>query len=307
MNLREWALPVYTILVQLSYGALLTLWLLRTFTSVNIDRGLINTSINNSLLIIFITIVVGMIGSHFHLSQPYLSSLALLNLSRSWLSREILFNLLFFLTTGWLLFLQIKEPAAWRLKIGLGWLAILFGTGNIFCMAHIYLLPTQSAWNTWLTIFSFFSTALLLGVTALVSILFMDLRYSEMRKLPDAKARANLLENSLNWFALSASLLGALVMAENLAQIYLLRHNAIATSQMSLQLLVQLYPALFVMRLASLILGVSGLVAAVFWRSNRHKPVSELLVPGYITFLLIIVGEILGRFLFYATHVRLGL
>jgi DMSO reductase anchor subunit len=79
------------------------------------------------------------------------------------------------------------------------------------------------------------------------------------------------------------------------------------TAQMSLLLLLQLYPALFIMRLVSLILGVIGLGAAVVWRTQQKRPVTEILAPSYVTFLLIIVGEILGRFIFYATHVRLGL
>ena len=33
MNLREWALPVYTILMQLAIGALLSLWIIRTLNS----------------------------------------------------------------------------------------------------------------------------------------------------------------------------------------------------------------------------------------------------------------------------------
>ena len=31
MNVREWALPVYTILMQLAVGALFVLWLIRAF------------------------------------------------------------------------------------------------------------------------------------------------------------------------------------------------------------------------------------------------------------------------------------
>jgi anaerobic dimethyl sulfoxide reductase subunit C (anchor subunit) len=215
--------------------------------------------------------------------------------------------MLFFLTTGWLLILQFRNPDGWKIKTYIGWIAILLGTGNVFCMAHIYLMPTQLAWDSWLTILSFFSTALLLGVTALTSILLMDLRYTELRKQEDIQRRRAIVHDALGWFSLSAGVFGLLVIIENFGQIQMLNQNPMDTAQMSLQLLMRLYPALFVMRLASLILGVGGLSLAVAWWTRHEKPVTDLLAPSYVTFLLVIVGEILGRFLFYATHVRLGL
>jgi DMSO reductase anchor subunit len=33
----------------------------------------------------------------------------------------------------------------------------------------------------------------------------------------------------------------------------------------------------------------------------------SLLLPVYLSCLLILVGEIIGRFLFYATHIRVGI
>jgi DMSO reductase anchor subunit len=37
------------------------------------------------------------------------------------------------------------------------------------------------------------------------------------------------------------------------------------------------------------------------------KTVQELFTPAYFGCLLVIVGEALGRFLFYAAHIRTGL
>jgi DMSO reductase anchor subunit len=37
------------------------------------------------------------------------------------------------------------------------------------------------------------------------------------------------------------------------------------------------------------------------------KSIQQLFTPAYLACLLVIVGEILGRFLFYAAHIRTGL
>jgi anaerobic dimethyl sulfoxide reductase subunit C (anchor subunit) len=307
MNLREWALPFYTILVQLALGTFLTLWLIRAFAAARYGKEQVDHIIDNSVLVIFITIGVGMLGAHKHLSRPLQSIYAILNLRSSWLSREILFNLLFFLSTGLLLALQITGKASWRVRTNLGWLAIIMGGANVYCMAHIYLLPTQAAWNTPITILSFFTTAFLLGIMALASLQIMDLRYSELHQLPTTELKALVIQKSLGWMAASAGVLAIAIIAQQIYLLASLSHNTLDTAQVSVSLLLQLYPALFAMRLGALILGVISLALVVIWQARRHKLVSSLLVPTYITCLLVMVGEILGRFLFYATHVRLGI
>jgi anaerobic dimethyl sulfoxide reductase subunit C (anchor subunit) len=307
MNLREWALPFYTILVQLALGAFITLWLIRTFAAAKYGKEQVDHIIDNSVLVIFITIGAGMLGAHSHLSRPLQSIYAILNLHSSWLSREILFNLLFFLSTGLLLALQLTGKASWCQKTALGWLAIIMGSANVYCMAHIYLLPTQAAWNTPITLLSFFTTAFLLGIMALASLQIMDLRYSELRQLPKTELQAIVIQKSLGWMAASAGFLGLAIIVQQVYLLASLSNNTLDTAQVSVSLLLQLYPTLFAMRLGALILGVISLALVAIWQARRQILISSLLVPTYLTCLLVMVGEILGRFLFYATHVRLGI
>lgn len=307
MNLREWALPFYTILVQLALGTLFALWLIRAFAASKYAKEQIDHIIDNSVLVIFITIGAGMLGAHSHLSRPLQSFLAILNLRSSWLSREIVFNLLFFLSTGGLLLLQMTGKGTWRLKTAMGWLAILVGSANVYCMARIYLLPTQAAWNTPITILSFFTTAFLLGVMALASLLIMDLRYSELRQLPKTGLQAVVIQKSLKWMAAAAGVLAVLIIVQQTYLLVSLSQSSQNTAQISVLLLLQLYPVLFTMRMGTLILGVISLALVVAWQARNQTLVSKLLVPIYLTCLLVMVGEILGRFLFYATHVRLGI
>ncbi len=86
MNVREWALPVYTILIQMAVGMLLVLWTLRLFGNKRYGKERIDQIVRDPLIIIIATIILGVIGAHFHLSRPYLSFLAVRNFRTSWLS-----------------------------------------------------------------------------------------------------------------------------------------------------------------------------------------------------------------------------
>jgi DMSO reductase anchor subunit len=73
-----------------------------------------------------------------------------------------------------------------------------------------------------------------------------------------------------------------------------------------LQLLLQLYRALIGMRFLLIIAGIGVLAACAYLVNRRSRPATEMMVPVYMACLLVMVGEIIGRFLLYATHVRVG-
>jgi DMSO reductase anchor subunit len=85
MNLREWALPVYTVLLPLSVGMLLFLWLLRSNSGREYDHEVLDRIVRDPLLIILVTIIFAIIGAHFHLSKPFHSFLAVNNFKKSFL------------------------------------------------------------------------------------------------------------------------------------------------------------------------------------------------------------------------------
>ena len=92
MNIREWTLPVYTILMQIAIGALLAIWIVRRINKGKIGPEVLDLISRYPVLVVFITVLTAMIGGHFHLSQPHLSILSLLNFRTAWLSREIAFT-----------------------------------------------------------------------------------------------------------------------------------------------------------------------------------------------------------------------
>jgi len=306
MNLREWALPVYTILMQLAIGALFILWMIRSLVGTKFTPEKMDRIIRNPMLVISFTVIVAMLGAHFHLSKPFHSFYAVRNFGSSWLSREIVFTALFFLTLSSLWFLSRFAHEYGRLITVLGWVAIGFGFIVIYCMARIYLLPTQVAWNSSTVIVSFYITALLLGIMTIACLLVLDLRFAEIQKVQDIEIHAQVIKYSIAWLTWMSILMVVVNIAVILYQIYLLNQGDI-TSQTSLELLFGLYLPLFIMRLSLIIVGPLWMGYAVYQMHKAGAAPQSLMAPVYMSCLLMLIGEIAGRFLFYATHIRLGI
>lgn len=306
MNVREWALPVYTILMQLAVGAFAILWLIRYLAGSKFSAKEMDRIISNPILVIAFTAVVAMGGAHFHLSKPFHSFLAVLNFKSSWLSREIVFSVLFFMSTMSVLYLTYFQTHRRRLISILGWVAIVFGITLIYCMARIYLIPTQVAWNSPTVIISFYTTTFLLGIMAIATLMVLDLKFSEIKQESDVELRTHVLRNSIGGLTILTIGLAVLNIALTFTQIRLLAHGDLI-ARTSLSLLVNLYLPLFLLRLVFLIYASISLAFSVVKMYRLQTTPQDLMSPVYLSCLLILVGEIIGRFLFYATHIRVGL
>ncbi|MFT3894226.1 MAG: dimethyl sulfoxide reductase anchor subunit [Anaerolineales bacterium] len=306
MNVREWALPVYTILMQLAVGSLFVLWLIRTFSGPRFSHQEIDNIIRNPIFVIVFTAAVAMVGAHFHLSRPFHSFLAVLNFKSSWLSREIVFSISFFTTTIMLLYFTYYQTHRRTVISILGWLAILIGTVLMYCMARIYLIPTQVAWNSTTVIFSFYITALMLGCMAIACLLVLDLKFAEIKKSNDIDLRVDVIRHSFNGLTLMTIVFVALSILIVYIQMRLLSQGD-RIARTSLDLLLQLYLPLFVMRMVFLVFSAVYLGVTVFQISHSKLTPQGLMTPVYMSCLFILVGEIIGRFLFYATHIRVGI
>jgi anaerobic dimethyl sulfoxide reductase subunit C len=306
MNVREWALPVYTILMQLAVGGLLVLWVIRSFASSKFTTEELDRMIRNPILVIALTGVLAMLGAHFHLSKPFHSFLAVLNLGSSWLSREILFTILFFLSTASLWYVSRNKKHYQKLITNLGWLAILFGLIVVYCMSRIYILPTQEVWNSLSMVFSFYTTTLLLGGTTIACLMVLDMEFAEIQNSKDVELHTRLIRYSFK--SISFLTLGLIILdiGITLFQINLLRQGD-AAARSSLSLLLELYLPLLIMRIIFLIYASLSLTYFVHRMYRQNGTPQGIMLPVYLSSLLIIVGEIMGRFLFYAVHIRVGI
>ncbi len=143
----EAPLVAFTLLVQAAVGVLwATLLLGRT-------RELL------PLLLVGALLGAGMLMSFAHLGTKRNAWRVLDHLRKSWLSREILYTLIF--GTGWL-----ATMASLLLRFSITIPALLTGLAGLWlihCMARVYALRTVPAWNTWRTQVRFFLSAALLG------------------------------------------------------------------------------------------------------------------------------------------------
>ena len=306
MNVREWALPVYTILMELAVGALLVLWVIRLASGKRFSPDQIDRIIRNPLMVILVTVALAMVGAHFHLSRPFYSFYAVRNLRTSWLSREVLFTVIFFWSVITLWLLSRYRPHRRDLIGGLGWLTVVIGLISVYCMARIYLLPTQLAWNSTGVIISFYGTALLLGCMAIACLLVLDLKFAEVQQDDHIDLHSQVIDSTILWLAGASFGLAIFEIAMTGLQ---LQHmaNGGPTLQTSLQLIIRLYAPLFIARLL-LLSGTPLWMGYSILRLRRSGLISrDLMTPVYFSCLLLLVAEIIGRFLFYATHIRVGI
>jgi len=306
MNVREWALPVYTILMQLAVGALFVLWTIRRLVTSKFSPGEMDRIMRNPILVIVVTVVVAMVGSHFHLSKPFHSFYAVRNFAQSWLSREIVFTVVFFLLLFFLWVLSRYKKEHRFLLTVIGWVSILLGAIVVYCMARIYMLPTQVAWNSPLVIVSFYTTTVLLGTMTIACLLVLDLKFAEIQHTDDIDTRIQVIQYSMAWLTLVAFLAAVVNITLMFYQIYMLGQGDV-NAQTSLQLMFELYTPLFVLRLFLIIVAPFWFGATVYRMRKAGLTPQKLMIPVYMSCLFILIGEILGRFLFYATHIRVGI
>lgn len=306
MNLREWALPVYTILMQLSVGSMMALWIMRAYFLPRYGQEEMERMLRNPVAILMITILAAMAGSFFHLSRPFLSFLAVINLGNSWLSREIVFTVLLFASVAVLWYMQANFEHKNRLKTVLGWAAILFGLSATFCMTRLYLLPTQASWDTPFTVLSFYSSVVLLGTSAGITMLMVNLQFAQIQNPQTIGFHPQIIRRSLPAFAGAILAVTAGILAQYGFLIQTLNTGS-STAMASLQLYLGLYAPLLVFRLASMLTGAGWLIVAIVRTLRERINLTQFTFHTYMACLLLLVSEILGRFLFYATHIRLGI
>jgi anaerobic dimethyl sulfoxide reductase subunit C (anchor subunit) len=309
MNLREWALPIYTILTQLGIGTLLVLWTIRAVILKKFKPADVDKILRKPVLIIFITLMTAMLGSHMHLSNPAISFLAILNLRHSWLSREILFTVLTFLAIFILMYytwFYVGEKQ--RIKTILGWGGVAMGVASIFSMSNCYFLPSQAAWNHPTTMLLFYCSMLILGAISAFTILVMDAIFAGDHEPELAGERYEILQRSSSKMVILSVVVMISIVFMNAIRI--MNEMAVPTdelAQTTVNLLLNVYRLLFDMRFITLFAGIGLFGLVVYWLVKKKKPLKDLVTPTYVTCLLLLMAEILGRFLFYAAHVRLGI
>lgn len=120
-----------------------------------------------SLFITGIIIALALGAAFMHLGKQANAVHSLRNLRSSWLSREILFIIIFSVTV----LLYWLNEKFWNIQVFnslLSFTGLLAGTGLLASMSAIYMLPAVPSWHTPLTPFSFVITAAAGGLSLFV-------------------------------------------------------------------------------------------------------------------------------------------
>lgn len=306
MRIQDFALITFTILMQLAVGAFLVLTLVQIYVARKSNREEADRLVRRGLLVIGPVIVIGLVASLLHLGNPLGGYRAINNFGTSWLSREIVFGVGFGLLVAVYAVLQWFKLFGFVLRSVIAWITALVGLAAVYSMGSVYLLLSQPAWNSWATVITFFTTALLLGALAMGVFMMANFAFDKRREPKAAEQRSELLRPVMRWIAVASVLLLGIELVTLPVYLATLATGPTAAVQTA-QLLVGEFSWVLIARLALVFLGAG--VFALFLYRNTLSPKLERTLGylAYTSFVLVLTAEVLGRYLFYAAHVRIGI
>jgi anaerobic dimethyl sulfoxide reductase subunit C (anchor subunit) len=307
MTGKEWALITYTILAQMSVGAFVVLGILHFFAARKAGAEHADRLSDAALLAIGPVLVLGVLASLGHLGNPINAPRAITNLGSSWLSREIFSTVTFTVLGAAFALMQWRKISTQTVRNVLAWLTAIVGLFLVLSMSQVYMLETQPAWNTFATPVQFFATTFLLGTLAIGSAFIANYTYLKSKDPDCAEAQCALVRDALKWIALASIVILGVELVSTPMQLSLLASSPNAEAQSSVAMLISQFAGLFAVRLALVFLG-AGLLAVFIYR-YATQPGNESIMGSlaYGAFALVFISEVVGRFLFYATHLRIGL
>ena len=287
MFAEEWPLMMFTLISQLAIGSFILLVLVRSMLAKK-DAPSAKRLTNFGFLTVGPLMALALIFSLFHLGTPMGAFRSILNLGSSWLSREIL-------TAGGFLILWFVTYRGYQKDNAgstLGWITSLVGLAAIFSMASIYGNSVRPAWDNVNTYVGFFGTTFALGSLGAACFIAYG-------------ARGSVLSEETIALLKRVSLIGAVAVI--LPLIYLPVFisglgSGVSAAQASSQLLSGSYAFTLVAR------GVLSLIGAGLLYYGLGKAASTKLIPTnliYLAFFMVVIGEFIGRYVFYASAVSI--
>ncbi len=306
MNVREIALITFSILAQMAVGSLLVLQVVRFFAARKSGEAQADKLTDRAMLVIWPILGLAMLASLLHLGTPLGAYRSVTNVGSSWLSREILFTVLFGAAGVGYAAMQWYKVGTAGLRSVVGWIAVVIGLALVYAMANVYLIAAAPSWNTIATPVTFFTTALLLGSLAMGAAFVANYAYVQRTDPSCVEVQCVLLRGTVRWIALvSVLLLGVEFVVAPLQIAYLAGGEAAAAS--SAAMMVGEFGLAFAVRLVLVFLGSGILGVFLYQRAQVAGQENRLSGLVYGAFALVLASEVIGRFLFYATHVRVGL
>jgi anaerobic dimethyl sulfoxide reductase subunit C len=315
MNTNELPMIIFTVLGQLSVGAFVVLGIVQVFASRRHGKDAVDKVTDPALYAIGPALVLGLAASTFHMHDPSNALNVVRHLGSSWLSAEIVCGLGFAALGFLFAAAQWNKWGGTRVRQGLAALTALVGLALVYSMSMIYYsLPTVLAWHTWATPAQFFTTTFLLGALAVGAAFTGTVMWRRHAATSSGSQVASdsqvadppageLLSTALKGIGASAvMLLGAefLIIPLHIS-------NLSAAGGVAAQSAAVFSGAWFISRLVLVFLG-AGLLAVLLFRyaTERANPRTLAVLAG-TAFALVLVGELIGRSLFYESMIRIGM
>ncbi|ATF50216.1 dimethyl sulfoxide reductase anchor subunit family protein [Citrobacter sp. C348] len=278
---HEWPLMIFTVFGQCVVGGFIVLALALMKGGLRPDA---QQRVVACMLGLWVLMGIGFIASMLHLGSPMRAFNSLNRIGASALSNEIASGSLFFAVggIGWLMATLKKMPSALRTL----WLIVTMVLGVVFVwmMVRVYnTIDTIPTWYSLWTPLGFFLTLFLGG--PLLGYLLLRVAGVDgwaMRLLP-----------AISIFALVVSAIMAVMQGAELATIH--------SSVQQASALVPDYGSLMAWRIAALALALCCWVVP---QVKGYQPAVPLLS---VAFILLLVGELIGRGVFYGLHMTVGM
>lgn len=278
MGWNEWPLIIFTVLAQTAVGAFIisvaVLFLLP-------GNAVAKLRLERSLLPVWVLLGLGFLASMAHLGVPMRGANALIRFGQASLSNEIAFGTSF-LACGGIAWLMAVANKAVAIRKGLYALACVLGVIFLWNMTRFYLMPTVPTWNTPLTPLAFITTTIL-GGTMLANVLL---------------SVSGISFPALNKFFGAIAILAVLV-AGMVTLLLLGSLPPIRSSVHEAGLLSPDMGQLQALRFALLTLAV----ALSFRIGSGKSPVLPAMLAGLI---IALIAEMIGRGVFFALHMTVG-
>lgn len=285
MGWHEWPLMVFTVLGQCVVGGFIVLGLALIFGGLN--RGQ-QQRVHRSMFVLWVLMALAFIASTLHLGSPMRAFNSLNRVGESALSNEIAAGSAFFAVAGfyWLLAVLDKMPA----MLGKIWLviAMILGVVFVYAMCMVYSIDTVPTWDNLYTPLGFVLTVFIGG--PMLGYLLLQLADINMDQ---ANGRMMLQLPMISVLALIISIASVIMQAASLPTIY--------SSVQQASELIPNYGTLMVWRLVLLVLGLGC------WICPLIRGRTPMTLGMIFAMLLIIVGELIGRGVFYGLHMTVGM
>jgi anaerobic dimethyl sulfoxide reductase subunit C len=294
--LREWPLVAFTILGQTAAGISLLVFLPLALSDGDRWNARGREAVLMIIAVVFALLVVAALLSFFHLRHPFRARRVLANLRTSWLSREILFELAF-MGFAALAFVLVRTGNTQSLffKAGLSG-AALAGILFLLSMGKLYRLESVPSWDSAYTGISFFLTAVTLGAMATAWITGAP--------TGDPSSLFSTLWTAA-FYLIAADIFFAAILTPRYGLAGFRPGPSLRPPANAPRIL---HFGRLAFLAGGLILIVLAMEADVSKALNAHKDIASHVERPLLTlaFLLVLMGQVAGRFLFYGLVRRPG-